>query len=66
MPIGNGGIESANKFISHVRLKRSGAWGVLDNGNGVLRLCGALYNGTFDRLFEQYRRLNTKAAETNW
>jgi hypothetical protein len=25
-PIGSGGIESANKFISHVRLKRSGAW----------------------------------------
>ena len=26
MPIGSGGIESANKFIGHVRLKRSGAW----------------------------------------
>lgn len=25
-PIGSGGIESANKFICHVRLKRSGAW----------------------------------------
>lgn len=25
-PIGRGGIESANKFICHVRLKRSGAW----------------------------------------
>ena len=27
LPIGSGGIESANKFISHIRLKRSGAWG---------------------------------------
>ena len=25
-PIGSGGIESANKFVCHVRLKRSGAW----------------------------------------
>jgi hypothetical protein len=25
-PIGSGGIESANKFICHVRMKRSGAW----------------------------------------
>ena len=25
-PIGRGGIESATKFICHVRLKRSGAW----------------------------------------
>jgi hypothetical protein len=25
-PIGSGGLESANKFISHVRLKRSEAW----------------------------------------
>ncbi len=27
-PIGSGGIESANKFISHTRMKRSGAWWV--------------------------------------
>ncbi|SRR5712692_806355 len=25
-PLGSGGIESANKFICYVRLKRSGAW----------------------------------------
>ena len=25
-PLGSGGIESSNKFICHVRLKRSGAW----------------------------------------
>ena len=37
MPIGCGGIESANQFIGHVRLKRSGAWWVVENGNGMLR-----------------------------
>jgi hypothetical protein len=25
-PMGSGGIESANTFVCHVRLKRSGAW----------------------------------------
>jgi hypothetical protein len=54
MPIGSGGIESANKFIAHVRLKRSGAWWLVENGNGTLRLRCALYNGTFDRVFEKY------------
>lgn len=66
MPIGSGAIESANKFISHARLKRSGAWWVVANGNGMLRLRCALYNGTFDRVFQKYRSekirvLGTKA-----
>jgi len=59
MPIGSGGIESANKFIAHVRLKRSGAWWVVENGNGMLRLRCALYNGTFQRLFDRYIQFNT-------
>jgi hypothetical protein len=54
MPIGSGGIESANKFIGHVRLKRSGAWWVVENGNGMLRLRCALYNGTFGQVFDKY------------
>lgn len=58
MPIGSGGIESANKFIAHVRLKRSGAWWVIENGNGMLRLRCALYNGTFQRVFEKYIKSN--------
>jgi hypothetical protein len=32
-PRGSGGIESANKFICHVRMKRSGAWWYIINGN---------------------------------
>ena len=52
--IGSGGIESANKFISHTRMKRSGAWWIVPNGNGMLRVRCALYNGTYDRLFNQY------------
>ena len=48
LPLGSGGIESANKHICHVRLKRSGAWWLEENGNTMLRLRCALYNGTFD------------------
>ena len=66
IPIGSGGIESANKFIGHVRLKRSGAWWVVENGNGMLRLRCAMYNGTFDRVFEKYRALRQQELGTNW
>lgn len=55
-PIGSGGIESANKFICHVRLKRSGAWWSVTNSNEMLALRCAKYNGTFERVFERYRR----------
>jgi hypothetical protein len=55
-PIGSGGMESSNKFIGHVRLKRSGAWWYEANSNEMLALRCAKYNGTFDRVFERYRR----------
>jgi hypothetical protein len=55
-PIGSGGIESANKSISHVRLKRSGAWWYLEQANHMLALRCAIYNGTFERIFEAYKR----------
>jgi hypothetical protein len=55
-PLGSGGIESANKFICHVRLKRSGAWWYVANGNQILALRCAKYNGTFDQVFERYRQ----------
>jgi len=55
-PIGSGGIESANKFISHVRLKRSGAWWYVEKANQMLALRCAKYNGTFDRVFEAYKQ----------
>ncbi len=54
LPIGSGGIESANKHICHVRLKRSGAWWLEENGNTMLRLRCALYNGTFDTVLNSY------------
>ena len=56
-PLGSGGIESANKFICHVRMKRSGAWWYKINGNKVLRIRCAYYNGTFDEIFARYKRL---------
>ncbi len=55
-PIGSGGIESANKFICHVRLKRSGAWWYIPNGNHMLALRCAKYNGTFDRVCRRIRQ----------
>jgi hypothetical protein len=55
-PIGSGGIEAANKSISHVRLKRSGAWWYLEQANHMLALRCAIYNSTFERVFEAYKR----------
>jgi hypothetical protein len=37
-----------------VRLKRSGAWWLEANGNAMLRIRCALYNGTFERIFSDY------------
>jgi hypothetical protein len=54
-PLGSGGIESANKFICQVRLKRSGAWWYVANSNHMLALRCAKYNGTFEHVFERYR-----------
>jgi len=64
-PIGSGGIESANKFISHTRMKRSGAWWIKDTGNEMLRIRCSLYNGTYDRVFEEYKKANLPDAETD-
>ena len=59
-PLGSGGMESANKFICHVRLKRSGAWWYEGNGNQMLALRCAKYNGTFEKVFARYQqRLST-------
>lgn len=65
--IGSGGIESANKFICHVRLKRSGAWWLKENGNGMLALRCAIVNDTLDDAFRRYvaRDQNTSTLGTN-
>ncbi len=55
-PLGSGGIESSNKFICHVRLKRSGAWWYELNSNQMLALRCAKYNGTFDQVFARHQR----------
>jgi Uncharacterised protein family (UPF0236) len=55
-PIGSGGIEAANKCISHVRLKRSGAWWYIEQANYMLALRCAIYNGTFARVFATSKR----------
>jgi hypothetical protein len=55
-PLGSGGIESSNKVICHVRLKRSGAWWYEVNSNQMLALRCAKYNGTLDQVFERYQQ----------
>jgi hypothetical protein len=50
-PLGSGGIESSNKCICHVRLKRSGAWWYEAKSNQMLALRCAKYNGTFHQVF---------------
>ena len=54
--LGSGAIESANKFIGHVRLKRSGAWWYITNANNILKLRCAKYNGTYDDIIRKYIR----------
>ena len=61
-PIGSGGIESANKFISHVRLKRSGAWWYAERANEMLALRCAKYNGTFEKVFQPYKQGATRGV----
>ena len=56
--IGSGGIESSNKFISNVRLKRSGAWWYTTHANNILKLRCAKYNGTYDRIMDNFRNKN--------
>ena len=63
--IGSGAIESSNKFISNVRLKRSGAWWYPTNANNILKLRCAKYNGTYDRLIEQYKREERRKTQYN-
>ena len=55
-PLGSGGIESSNKFICHVRLKRSGAGWYEANSNQMLALRCVKYNGTFEQVFARYRQ----------
>ena len=65
--IGSGAIESANKFIGHVRLKRSGAWWYPSNANHILKLRCAKYNGTYDAIMKRHRlrdQLNLHARRT--
>ena len=54
VPKGSGGIESANKYLHHARLKRSGAWWLRPNANAMLLIRCAIYNGTFNRVFDQH------------
>jgi len=54
--IGSGAIESADKFIAHVRLKRSGAWRCINSANNILKLRCAKYNGAYNRIIQKYKK----------
>ena len=62
-PLGSGAIESAHRFIGHVRLKRSGTWWYQENSNAILALRCALYNGTLDRVFQLHRDHRNRPPE---
>jgi hypothetical protein len=62
-PLGSGGIESSNKFICHVRLKRSGAWWYEANSNHMLALRCAKYNNTLGQVFVRYQQRLRKTSE---
>jgi hypothetical protein len=62
-PLGSGGIESSNRFICHVRLKRSGAWWYESNSNQMLALRCAKYNGTLDQVFVRYQQRLRETSE---
>lgn len=64
-PIGSGGIESANKFICHTRMKRSGAWWVKETGNEMLAVRCAIYNGTYEKVFEKYKSAKEKTTHSS-
>jgi len=53
-PSGSGGIDPPTNSSPTLAMKRSGAWWIVPYGNGMLRIRCAMYNGTYDRLFNQY------------
>ncbi len=53
--IGSGAIESANKFIAHARLKRSGAWWYPTHADNILKLRCAKHNGIYDHVIELFQ-----------
>src|SRR5216110_1399683 len=62
-PLGSGGIESSNKCICHVRLKRSGAWWYEANSHHMLALRCAKYNDTLDQVFVHYQQRVRETSE---
>jgi hypothetical protein len=56
-------MESSNKFMCHVQLKRSGAGWYEANSNKMLALRCAKYNGTLDRVFMRYQQRLRETSE---
>jgi hypothetical protein len=57
-------MESSNKFICHVRLKRSGAWWYEESSSQMLALRCAKYNRTFNQVFTLYQHQKADSEES--
>jgi hypothetical protein len=49
-----------------IRMKRSGAWSVEETGNEMLRIRCAIYNGTYDKVFERYKQANSPKTTNSY
>jgi hypothetical protein len=64
LTIGSGGMESANKCVSHIRLKRNGCWWKTSHANEILRLRCAKANGTLKAFLAQCWDVRDSLANT--
>jgi len=55
LPIGSGRIESAHKYITQDRLKRTGAWWKVDNAESMFHLRMARENGDVDKYWAEFK-----------
>lgn len=62
LTIGSGGMESANKSVSHIRLKRNGCWWKPSHANEILRLRCAKANGTLNNFLSKCWDVNDSLA----
>jgi hypothetical protein len=63
LTIGSGGMESANKSVSHIRLKRNGCWWKPSHANEMLRLRCAKANGTLNKFLSKCWVENTVSLD---
>jgi len=53
LPIGSGEVESGHRQVVQKRIKRSGAWWLLDNASAMANMIAARLNGAWDSYWER-------------